>query len=231
MAKTTDPNIFLVKPTWVKRVKDKPSVWYLKALTPQQRVALTVSGEVITHTTQAGRTFTVAAVNDVSNGKTYSIGGKTVTVVKDLNVPVSTQMSESKPVSKDETNQRIYDEAHAAGMAAAKKCVPTPMIVSEHANPWDDNSPVVKQYAPIMGGVCGFAWVNVRPGTCSFARWASKRDLGYADSYYGGYTIYVHGTDFPGFEQSMEIKEAYAGAFAAFLRDHGINASARSRMD
>jgi hypothetical protein len=230
MAKTNNPNIFLVKPTWVKRVLNKPSVWYLKSLTPQQRASLTYEGSIVTHTTQAGRTFTVAAVNDVSDGKTYDIGGTVVSVVKDLNSPVSTQVAEQR-VSKDAINKAIYDEAHAAGMAAGNRCTPTPMVVSEHANPWDDSSPVVKQYAPVMGGVCGFAWVNVRPGTCSFARWAKKQDLGYTDSYYGGYTIYVHGTEFPGFEQSMEIKEAYAGAFAAVLRKHGIQASARSRMD
>lgn len=228
MAKTTDPDVFIVKPTWVAKVMNKPSVWYLKSLPIKDREYLTHYGATVTHTTQAGRTFTVVAGDDVSDGAGYVVNGKTVRVVKDAGPHGST--TKVQP-SKDAINQAIYDEAHAAGMAAAKKCVPTPMIVTEHENAWDDSSPVVKQYAPIMGGVCGFAWVNVRPGVCSFARWASKRDLGYADSYYGGYTIYVHGTDFPGFEQSMEIKEAYAGAFAAVLRSHGINASARSRMD
>lgn len=230
MAKTTNPNVFIVKPTWVAKVMNKPNVWYLKSLSLKDREYLTHYGATVTHTTNAGRTFTVVAGEDVSDGAGYIVNGEQVRVVKDLNVSVSTQVAEQRP-SKDATNKAIYDEAHAAGMAAAKECVPTPMIVSEHENPWDDSSPVVKQYAPVMGGVCGFAWVNVRPGTCSFARWAKKQDLGYSDSYYGGYTIYVHGTEFPGFEQSMEIKEAYAGAFAQVLRSHGIEASARSRMD
>ena len=226
MAKTNDENIFVVKPDWVAKVINKPSVWYLKALSHDDRKVLTHSGATVTRTTQNGRTFTVISGSDISNGASYVVNGKQIHVVKD-----TTTRSAAPSPSKNDENKAIYEEAHAAGMAAASKCVPTPMIVTQHQDPWDNTSPVVKQYAPVMSGVCGFAWVNVRPGTCSFARWAKKQDLGYSDSYYGGYTIYVSGKHFPGCEQSMEIKEAYAQAFAEVLRDYGIGAVARSRMD
>ncbi len=99
------------------------------------------------------------------------------------------------------------------------------MHVVQRANPFDDSSPVVHRYAPVMDGVCGFAWVTIRPGTSSFARWVSKTGRG-RKGYYGGIQIWVSG-----FGQSMTRKEAYADAFAAVLREAGVSASAGSRMD
>lgn len=120
----------------------------------------------------------------------------------------------------------LYKRADAAGKAAAEKRVPIPMVVVQRANPLDDNSPIVKRYAPVMGGVCGFAWVNIKPGYSAFANWLKKNKL--ADkSYYGGVDVWVGG-----YGQSMEKKEAYANAFAAVLRaEAGINAMSMSRLD
>lgn len=75
-------------------------------------------------------------------------------------------------------------------------------------------------------GVCGFAWVNIRPGNSSFARWCTKNSKGRPNSYEGGVNVWVHQ-----FGQSMECKEAYARAFAAVLTEAGIKAYAGSRMD
>lgn len=119
--------------------------------------------------------------------------------------------------------------AHAAGMAAGKAHEPTPMHVVERANPFDDSSPVVRQYEPVMGGVCGFAWVCLGDARKGLAR-AAKQVFGRAygsSSYYGGAYVWVHH-----FGQSMERKEAYAHAFARFLRERGFdNVYAQSRMD
>ena len=119
----------------------------------------------------------------------------------------------------------LYKRAHEAGMKAGKEVVPTPMVVQQRANPFDDTSPVVKTYEPVMGGVCGFAWVVVTPGTSSFARWLTKTGKG-SKHYYGGTSIWVGE-----FGQSMTRKEAYAQAFAKVLRDAGIDAYSGSRMD
>lgn len=125
---------------------------------------------------------------------------------------------------KEAECRELYASADAAGKAAADACVPTPMVVVERANLFDDNSPVVKSYAPVMDGACGFAWVIVKPGTSSFARYLKK--IGYTrDSYYGGINVWVRG-----YGQSYERKRAYAAAFAGVLRDAGINAYAMSRM-
>jgi hypothetical protein len=120
----------------------------------------------------------------------------------------------------------VYQLADAAGAEAAEKASPTPMVVVQHANPLDDSSPVVRQYAPVEGGVCGFAWVTVRPGNCSFALWAAK-NKGWSKAYHGGMQLWVSA-----YGQSMERKDAYAQAFAAVLRDElGIRAYSGSRMD
>ena len=121
--------------------------------------------------------------------------------------------------------QAVYNEAHAAGLAAGQAFNPAPMIVQQHQNQLDDKSPVEKQYF-VSDGVCGFAWVVVSPGTHSFARWASK-NLGAKKDYYGGITVKWVGE----FGQSMEKKIAYAQAFTGVLRGHGIPANTRDRMD
>ena len=126
---------------------------------------------------------------------------------------------------KQQNYQKIWDEALNAGQDALTKCTPTPMVVEEHKHQLDDNSPVVKQWF-VEGGVCGFAWVNIRPATSSFARWLKSQGIVKRVSYYGGYDYWViHGG------QSMQRKEAFARAMAEVLRKHGINADAMSRID
>lgn len=146
-------------------------------------------------------------------------------------------------------HETLYRLAHAAGMAAAERMTPTPMVVQEHASVGDDDSPVTRQWY-VPSGVCGFAWVIVRPGTCSFARWVATHDpdgnrirkqdqqsdkhhLRYTGNrpigqrgYRGGIQIWVSY-----FGQSMERKQAYARAFAHALQINGISAYADSRMD
>jgi len=90
----------------------------------------------------------------------------------------------------------------------------------------NDNSPVVREYPPVMGGVCGFAWINIKPANSRFANYLRSRGIGRTDDYYGGLTIWIGD-----YGQSMEKKEAYARAAAAVLYDAGIAASAHSRMD
>ncbi len=114
--------------------------------------------------------------------------------------------------SKARKYQAAWDKAVAAGRQAAEDCSPTPMIVQEHANPLDDNSPVVRQYAPVMGGVCGFAGLRVRPGNSSFARWLVKHQDAHK-SYYGGVETSIFD-----YNQSMERKSAHASAMAKVLK-------------
>lgn len=109
--------------------------------------------------------------------------------------------------------QAVYNEAHAAGMAAGEAKVPQPMVVVGGGQTYH-----------VPSGVCGFAWIHF-PGNCSFAKWAKKMNLS-SDDYPTGKCIWVSY-----FNQSMEQKESYAYAFAAVLCKHGVDARARSRMD
>lgn len=126
------------------------------------------------------------------------------------------------------TEQQCADlavKAHLAGMDAGGAARPTPMHVVERANPWDETSPVVRRYAPVEGGVCGFAYVTVRPGTGAFARYM-KAKLGGFKAYYGGtqFSVYPFG-------QSLERKTQYARAYAGVLQAAGVQAFVETRMD
>jgi hypothetical protein len=120
--------------------------------------------------------------------------------------------------------QRVYDKARQAGIDAGTLALPTPMVVEQHSNMLNDKSPVVQSWT-VSEGCCGFAYVTIFPGNCSFANWLKKNDLG-CKAYQGGCQIWVHD-----FNQSMERKEKYAYAFAQVLTEHGIKAYAGSRMD
>lgn len=77
-----------------------------------------------------------------------------------------------------------------------------------------------------MSGSCGFAWITVRPGNSRFANWL-KKNLGWRiDSFEGGLKRSVSE-----FGQTMELKEAYAMAYAGVLREAGFRAYAGSRLD
>ena len=121
----------------------------------------------------------------------------------------------------------LYEKALAAGKQAAASCIPVPMIVEQHANMADDSSPVVQRYHE-PEGVCGFAWVVIRPANSAFAHWLKKNTDGNAKSGYGGGLHYW----ISGYGQSMTRKEAFAKAFAKVLREEGlIKAFPESRMD
>jgi len=121
--------------------------------------------------------------------------------------------------------EKIYNEAHDAGMKAVQNLKVIPMFVTQHLNPIDDKSEVVESWY-VEDGVCGFAWINVKPGTSSFAKWLVEKKIASHDSYYGGVTIWVSD-----FGQSMQKKEAYAHAFSSILNNNEIKSYAMSRMD
>lgn len=124
----------------------------------------------------------------------------------------------------DEECEKIFREAIQAGEQAMRSVNVTPMVVVQHENPFDDSSPIIRQDV-VRQGPCGFAWVNIRPGNSSFARYL-KKTRGASQGYYGGinYRISAGG-------QSIQLKEAYAAAFAQVCRKYGIKAYADSRMD
>lgn len=153
-----------------------------------------------------------------------------IEVVKSLGGIFKKEVStEEKPKQSFKEFEQIIAEAREAGLDAVNEMIQkkqiVPMIVTQHSNMLDDNSPVKKEWY-VADGVCGFAWINVRPATSRFAKWLKSQNIGSTDSYYGGITIWISE-----FGQSMQKKETYARAYAEVLRKHGFKAHMMSRMD
>ena len=124
--------------------------------------------------------------------------------------------------------QKLFEQAHSAGMRAAEEKRPTPMIVKDESSGEEWHIP---------GGVCGFASVIIKPARGKFVNFLKSkfgehlRDhsrLGFycGKHYYGGLSLSCFL-----FGQSMELKEAYCRAFAFVLNGSGLKAYCESRMD
>lgn len=120
---------------------------------------------------------------------------------------------------------KAWKEADAAGQEAVKATTPTPMVVQQHKNMMDDNSPVVQEWV-VQGGVCGFAWINLKPARGKLAQAFAEKGAR-KNEYEGGMTKWIHD-----YGQSMSLKEAYARAFVKKMHEHGYtDFRSGSRMD
>lgn len=129
-------------------------------------------------------------------------------------------------VSKESQFDSIWNEAQNAGREAAHKCDVVPMVVGSPKHFMSNELDTTKPMEYVSDGVCGFAWVNVKPGTSSFAKWLVKNNYARKDSYYGGVCVWIGD-----YNQSMQRKEAHASAMASVFVKHGIKAYMGSRMD
>jgi hypothetical protein len=127
---------------------------------------------------------------------------------------------------KKATVEEVYREAYAAGLKAGHEVQVTPMVVGTETSPFSNVIDETKQTYFVEGGVCGFAWVKIRPARGKFVQFLKDKEIGSKDNYEGGYTIWCHE-----FGQSLTRKEAFVGAFAEVLRNYGIDAYGQSRID
>lgn len=130
-----------------------------------------------------------------------------------------------KNTKRDDQFEAIYNEAMEAGRQAAMGTTPTPMVVGHAKSILGGGIDYSQPTYYVSEGVCGFAWVNVTPGTSSFARWLKKTGKAHK-SYYGGVDIWIGD-----YNQSLDRKEAHAGAMAKVLQGYGIKCYPMSRMD
>lgn len=107
--------------------------------------------------------------------------------------------------------QRVFEIASAEGVAASERAVPTPMKIV--------GFPVE------MEGLCGYAWIRVPDARRGFARWLIKN--GHARKHHGGGARISADTG----SQSSDRAIAYARAFAAVLKQNGIECKVESRLD
>lgn len=110
--------------------------------------------------------------------------------------------------------EQILLDAEQAGREAAETCVPNPMVVQSQTQSYF-----------VSEGLCGFAWVTIRPARGAFVSFLKKRQYG-SPGYNGGYQIWVSD-----YGQSYARKLAYANAFAKSLQENGVVAVADGRLD
>lgn len=108
-----------------------------------------------------------------------------------------------------------FENALAEGIQAGKEVIPIPMQVIG-----SDQSFVVE------GGVCGFAWIEIRPARGPLVTYLKKSGQGYYSEYNRCYIYNIFH-----FGQSMTRKEAMADRMAEYLRKCGYNVYAGSRLD
>ena len=111
--------------------------------------------------------------------------------------------------------QAMFHEASKAGAEAAEAADPQMIRVK--------NVQTGKVYEPFP--ICGFGWVNVRPGNSPFANWLKKAGLA-RKAYGGGVDIWISD-----YNQSYAQKLAHAQAMGKVFADHGIRAYGAGRLD
>lgn len=168
-----------------------------------------------------------------NEGLTYDQASELIKTLGDPNyVKKSTAVKDNEAV-------KIHQEAFDAGIAAMNKAEVVPMVVQQHANMVDDNSPVAKQWV-VEGGVCGFCSITFKANTKEnrkFLAGLKKAGLAgddkyatgnikWSKSYNGGFGYWVSQGG-----QSLQRKEAFGHAFANVLQKHGITCYVNSRMD
>ena len=67
--------------------------------------------------------------------------------------------------------QTLYDAAMDAGHKAAYASRPRPMIVGQETEFMSGKLDYSKPIEVVNDGVCGFAWINMKPATSAFAKW------------------------------------------------------------
>jgi len=136
----------------------------------------------------------------------------------------------------------LIKKAEAAGAEAMQELIDSnevaPMIVQQHADMMNDNSPVTEQWV-VEGGCCGFASIRVKCTNGPSRKFISQlKKAGLAggenshkdwskSSYYGGFMKSFSGIG----GQSLAYKEAYAYTYANILTAEGINTWVWTRMD
>jgi len=117
-------------------------------------------------------------------------------------------------MKNDKLFDEIYTKAYQAGVEAGTNCIPTPMVVGHETSLLSGKLDTSRPVEVVNDGVCGFAWINIKPANSAFANYLRRKGYGRTDSYYGGLSVWVHE-----FGQSYQRKVKFAGAFAEVIRN------------
>jgi hypothetical protein len=126
----------------------------------------------------------------------------------------------SSTMSVTTSPEVMFQEAVEAAAKAFDEVTPRPMVVSSG----------IQQYY-ISEGVCGFAYVKIRPATGAFVKYLKAQGLGHK-AYGGGYEICSWELGGVGRgSQSYERAMAAARAAEKVLAGYGLNVFAYGRLD
>ena len=75
---------------------------------------------------------------------------------------------------KDAYFSDLWARAKRAGLAAGNAITPRPMVVGTPTTPFGNDIDMTKPQYYISEGLCGFAWVNIKPGNSRFANWLKR---------------------------------------------------------
>lgn len=125
----------------------------------------------------------------------------------------------------------MWNEAQEAALKAFDDCIPTPMVVGQSSLFSGGIIPGTEEVVP--DGVCGFAWINIKPARGPLVKFLKERGYGNR-GVYGGYTLsfYEICPSRRG-SQSMEKKIAACRAFVEVVKKYfpEMNIRVESRMD
>lgn len=128
--------------------------------------------------------------------------------------------------------ETAWNEATLAAEKAFDSCVPTPMVIGRSSGLFaNDIIPGTEEV--IEDGVCGFAWIRIKPARGPLVKWLKSQDKG-SLGVYGGWRVSPY--DFNprlGYSQSMQRKEAAMKAACEVLKVYYPNSKiwVESRMD
>ena len=133
-------------------------------------------------------------------------------------------------VEKVKSAYEILVEASEAAEAAVKACTPRAIIVGDAiglSNEIDESKPTYY----IEGGVCGFAFVVIKPARGSIVAELKKRKIGSA--HYGGGYSFSSWQVAPSIRRDQSYERAVAAARGAVdvLKKYGVNAYVDARID
>jgi len=119
----------------------------------------------------------------------------------------------SEKLKRETAFYEALHDAHDAGAKAGQEARPNPMIVKGYED------------QPVMDGVCGFAYITVKPGNCRLANYMKKNGFGNYWSYDKAVVVSISY-----FNQSMERKERYAEAYSKLLAERVATIDPRARV-
>lgn len=126
--------------------------------------------------------------------------------------------------------KQIWEEALKAAQDASQSAIPVPMVVGTPTTMFGNDIDRSKPMFYESEGLCGFAWVRIKPARGKFVKYLKDNKIGSTDDYLGGYTIWM-GNQEAGLTQSIDRKEAAAQAMKQVFKSYDIKCCAESRLD